>query len=116
MDLGDRDSSICILDDASGVVLEHATLPTSGEAFGKYFAPHAPMPAALETGTQSPLASRAVADAGHEVIVAIARQRPLIYGARHESDERDPVRLVRVARSKARSTGSRVKPTRTCSC
>ena len=83
VDLGDRDSFICILDEASGEVLEHATIPTSGEAFGEYFGRCAPMLVALETGTHWFWASRAVADAGHEVIVANARQLPLIYGAKH---------------------------------
>lgn len=102
VDLGDRDSFICILDDASGEVLERATIPTSGEAFEQYFARHAPMLVALETGTHSPWASRAVADAGHEVIVANARQLPLIYGARHKSDVRDGEKLARVARMDVR--------------
>jgi transposase len=102
VDLGDRDSFVCILDDASGEVLERATVPTNGEAFEQYFARHAPMLVALETGTHSPWASRAVADAGHEVIVANARQLPLIYGAKHKSDTRDPEKLARVARMDVR--------------
>jgi transposase len=102
VDLGDRDSFICILDDASGEVLERATIPTNGEAFGQYFARHEPMLVALETGTHSPWASRAVADAGHEVIVANARQLPLIYGAKHKSDVRDGEKLARVARMDVR--------------
>jgi transposase len=102
VDLGDRDSFICILDDASGEVLERATIPTSGEAFEQYFARHEPMLVALETGTHSPWASRTVADAGHEVIVANARQLPLIYGAKHKSDTRDPEKLARVARMDVR--------------
>ena len=98
IDLGDRDSWVCIIDGASGEVLERATIPTSGEAFGAYFARCEPMLVALETGTHSPWASRAVSDAGHEVIVANARQLPLIYGAKHKSDARDPEKLARVAR------------------
>jgi transposase len=57
---------------------------------------------ALETGTHSPWASRAVVDAGHEVIVANARQLPLIYGVKHKSDVRDGEKLARVARMDAR--------------
>jgi transposase len=98
VDLGDRDSMVCVIDDVSGEVLERATIPTSDEAFREYFARCAPMLVALETGTHSPWASRAVADAGHEVIVANARQLPLIYGAKHKSDGRDGEKLARVAR------------------
>ncbi len=102
VDLGDRDSVICILDDVSGEVLERATIPTSGEAFEEYFARREPMLVALETGTHSPWASRTVTDAGHEVIVANARQLPLIYGAKHKSDPRDGEKLARVARMDVR--------------
>jgi transposase len=98
VDLGDRESVICVIDDASGEVLERATVPTSVEAFEQYFARHAPMLVALETGTHSPWASRAVAGAGHEVVVANARQLPLVYGATHKSDARDPEKLARLAR------------------
>jgi transposase len=98
VDLGDRDSLICVIDDASGEVLERATIPTTDEAFREYFSRCAPMLVALETGTHSPWASRAVADAGHEVVVANARQLPLIYGAKHKSDGRDGEKLARVAR------------------
>jgi len=98
VDLGDRDSWVCIIDAASGEVLERSTIPTNGEAFEQYFARHEPMLVTLETGTHSPWASRAVADVGHEVIVANARQLPLIYGAKHKSDARDPEKLARVAR------------------
>jgi transposase len=72
-------------------VLERATVPTSVEAFEQYFARHAPRLVALETGTHSPWASRAVAGAGHEVVVANARQLPLIYGVTHKSDVSTPV-------------------------
>ena len=98
VDLGDRDSWVCIVDDASGEVLERATIPTNVDGFRAYFARREPMLVALETGTHSPWASRAVAEAGHEVIVANARQLPLIFGAKHKSDARDPEKLARVAR------------------
>lgn len=102
VDLGDRDSFICIIDDASGEVVERATIPTSGEAFEQYFARRDPMLVTLETGTHSPWASRAVADTGHEVIVANARQLPLIYGSKHKSDVRDGEKLARLARMDVR--------------
>jgi hypothetical protein len=97
-DLGGRDSFVCIIDDSSGEVLERATILTGGEAFGEYFARREPMLVALETATHSPWASPAVADAGHEVIVANARQLPLIYGGKQQSHTLDPEWLVRVGR------------------
>jgi transposase len=102
VDLGDGDSFVCVIDGVSGEVVERATIPTCNEAFERYFARHAPMLVALETGTHSPWASRAVAGAGHEVIVANARQLPLIYGVNHKSDARDGEKLARVARMDTR--------------
>jgi hypothetical protein len=63
-----------------------ATIPTSSGAFEAYVAHHEPMLVALKTGTHSPWASRGVKNAGHEVIVANARQVPLIYGSKLMSD------------------------------
>jgi transposase len=54
---------------------------------------------ALETGTHSPWASRAVTNAGHEVIVANVRPLQLINGAKHKSDVRDGEKLARVRAS-----------------
>ena len=78
----ERDSFICMIDDANGEVLERTTIPTINGAFEEYFARHEPMLVALETGTHSPWASRVVKNAGHEVIVANARQVPLMYGSK----------------------------------
>jgi transposase len=87
-----------MIDDASGEVLERTTIPTSSDAFEEYFARHEPMLVALETGTHSPWASRVVKNAGHEVIVANARQVPLIFNTKHKSDVRDGEKLARIAR------------------
>jgi transposase len=97
VDLGDRDSFICMIDDANGEVLERTTIPTSSSAFEEYFARHEPMLVALETGTHSPWASRVVTNAGHEVIVANARQVPLIFNTKHKSDMRDGEKLARMS-------------------
>jgi transposase len=72
LDLGDRSSSYCVLDEAGEVLLEDrvSTTPTAiREIFGA-------MPwsrIVLETGTHSPWVSRLLSELGHEPIVAHAR-------------------------------------------
>jgi len=61
------------------------TIPTSSGAFEAYVAHPEPMLVALKTGTHSPWASRGVKNAGHELIVANARQVTLIQGSKHMS-------------------------------
>ncbi len=83
MDLGDRWSFYCVLDEAGEVILEQkvATTPKAmKEMFGKM--PRSRI--ALETGTHSPWVSRLLTELGHEVIVAHARNVRLI----SESDEK----------------------------
>jgi transposase len=77
LDLGDRWSWYCVLDETGEVVLEQkvATTPKAmKEVFGGM--PHSRM--ALETGTHSPWVSRVLSELGHEVIVAHARNVRLI--------------------------------------
>jgi transposase len=77
LDLGDRSSWYCVLDENGQVVLEQrvgTTAKAMEEVFGK-------MPrsrVALETGTHSPWVSRLLSELGHEVIVAHARNVRLI--------------------------------------
>jgi transposase len=77
LDLGDRTSHSCMLDEAGNVLLER-TLPTTSngirQAFGRI--PHCRI--ALETGTHAPWVSRQLSQRGHEVIVAHARNVRLI--------------------------------------
>jgi transposase len=53
IDLGDKKSYLCLLDNASGEVLEENHLPTTKLAFERYFAGKAGMKVVLETGTHS---------------------------------------------------------------
>jgi hypothetical protein len=77
LDLGDRNSWYCVLDEAGQIQLEQRVRTTAKglrEAFGGM--PRSRI--ALETGTHSPWISRLLGELGHEVIVAHARQVRLI--------------------------------------
>ena len=97
LDLGDRSSHYCVLDEAGRVILEQkvSTTPKAlQEAFGR-------MPrsrVALETGMHSPWVSRLLSELGHEVIVAHARNVRLIGESRRKDDRLDARTLARLAR------------------
>jgi len=77
VDLGDRWSFYCVLEEAGKIILEQkvATTPEAmKQTFGKV--PGSLM--ALETGTHSPWVSRLLTELGHEVIVAHAQKVQLI--------------------------------------
>jgi transposase len=73
LDLGDRWSSYCVLEEAGEIVLEQK-LPTTPKAMKKVFGRMLRSRVAMETGTHSPWVSRALAALGHEVIVAHAQK------------------------------------------
>ena len=97
LDLGDRSSCYCVLDETGRVVLEQkvSTTPKSLQAaFGGM--PRSRI--ALETGMHSPWVSRLLAELGHEVIVAHARNVRLIGESRKKDDRLDAQTLARLAR------------------
>ena len=78
LDLGDRISHYCILDEAGNVILER-NLPTTPKGIQQVFSKISRSRIALETGTHSPWVSRAVEpDRARSVIVAHARNVRLI--------------------------------------
>jgi transposase len=80
LDLGDKYSYLCLLDQHSGEVIEEGRLRTTPEAFRRRFASELPpMRIAIEAGTHSPWASRVLEECGHEVLVANSRKTRLIY-------------------------------------
>jgi len=80
LDLGDKYSYLCLIDQQSGEVIDEGRLRTSPEAFRRRFASERPMRIAIEAGTHSPWASRVLEEeCGHEVLVANARKLRLIY-------------------------------------
>jgi len=97
LDLGDRSSCYCVLDEAGEVVDEHK-LGTSPKAMKEAFARVPPCRVALETGTHSPWVSRLLSELGHEVIMAHARNVRLIGESRRKDDRLDAITLARLAR------------------
>jgi transposase len=97
LDLGDRSSWYCVLDERGEIVLEQK-LGTTPKAMREVFGamPHSRI--ALETGTHSPWVSRILTELGHEVIVAHARNVRLIGESRKKDDRLDAQTLARLAR------------------
>ena len=58
LDLGDRYSYLCLIDQQSGEVIEEGRLRTTPEALRRRFASERPLRIAVETGTHSPWVSR----------------------------------------------------------
>ena len=77
MDLGDRFTYYCVLDEAGEVMVEQKLLTTK-QAMKQVFSRIPRSRVALETGVHSPWVSRQLAQLGHEVIVAHARNVRLI--------------------------------------
>lgn len=69
MDLGDKTSRCCGIDE-SGEVLFEQSVATTKKGMAELFGGMAPCRIALEVGTHSPWVSRLLARLGHEVIVA----------------------------------------------
>jgi transposase len=99
LDLGDKYSYLCLIDQESGEMVEEGRLRTTPEAFRRRFASQEqPMRIAIEAGTHSPWASRVLEECGHEVLVANARKLRLIYANKRKTDEIDAENLARLAR------------------
>src|ERR1700730_13698585 len=97
VDLGDRWSFYCVLDEAGQVILEQK-LPTTPEAMKQSFGKIPRSLIALETGTHSPWVSRLLTELGHEVIVAHAQKVQLITKSNRKDDRHDARTLARLAR------------------
>ena len=88
LDLGDRNSWYCVLDEAGHIQLEQR-VRTTVKALGEVFSGMPSSRVALETGTHSPWISRLLRELGHEVIVANARKVRLIGESRKKDDRLD---------------------------
>lgn len=97
LDLGDRHSWYCVLDEAGKIQLEQQ-VRTTAKALQEVFGAMARSRVALETGTHSPWISRLLSELGHEVIVANARKVRLIGESRKKDDRLDARTLARLAR------------------
>ena len=97
LDVGDRSSWYCVLDEA-GVILLEQRLSTTPKAMREVFDGMPRSRIALETGMHSPWVSRVLNELGHEVIVAHARNVRLIGESRRKDDRLDAQTLARLAR------------------
>src|SRR5215204_1019445 len=98
LDLGDKYSYLCLIDQESGEVVEEGRLRTTPEALRRRFGSEQPMRIAVEAGTHSPWVSRLLEACGHEVLVANARKLRLIYAEGRKNDRLDAENLARLAR------------------
>ena len=73
MDLGDKTSRYCVLND-EGAVVQEGSVATTKKAMQRAFGARKGCRMALEVGTHSSWVSRLLGGMGHEVIVAHARQ------------------------------------------
>src|SRR5712671_3127260 len=97
LDLGDRWSCYCVLDEAGEIILEQK-LPTTPEAMKQTFERIPRSLIALETGTHSPWVSRLLRELGHEALVAHAQKVQLISKSKRKDDRHDARTLARLAR------------------
>src|ERR1700688_1084908 len=97
LDLGDRWSFYCVMDEAGQIILEQK-LPTTPEAMKQTFGKIPRSLIALETGTHSRWISRLLSELRHEVIVAHAQKVQWITKSSRKDDRHDARTLARLAR------------------
>jgi transposase len=96
IDVGDRFSHLCLVDN-EGEVVERDRVRSTEAAFRRYFEGMARLRIALECGTHSPWMSRLLKQLGHQVIVANARKIPTITESESKNDDRDAEQLALMA-------------------
>jgi transposase len=97
IDVGDRVSRWCALDD-DGEVVGEGKLSTRRAAFVMTFDGIGGKRIAIETGTHSRWISHLLKALGHEVLVANSRKLQLISKSRQKDDRHDALNLARLAR------------------
>ena len=98
IDIGDRVSHSCALDEA-GEVTERFKIATSRQTFNDCFEKMNPLTVVIEVGTHSPWISRLLKSLGHRVVVANANRIKAIHKALNKSDKRDAEFLARLGRA-----------------
>jgi len=97
MDLGDKTSRYCMLDN-DGEILREGQVATTKAGIVEAFGSLGRVRIAIEVGTHSPWVSRLLQKLGHEVIVANPRQVKLITESSRKDDRLDAQTLARLAR------------------
>jgi transposase len=95
MDLGDKSSRYCALDQ-QGEVIGEGGVATTKKAMAEKFGGLGRTRIAMEVGTHSPWVSRRLTSLGHEVIVANARRVRLISESSSKDDKLDARMLARI--------------------
>jgi transposase len=98
LDLGDRTSRYCFLDEGGEVVLEGG-VKTTAEDLRAQFGGVPRCRIALEVGTHSPWIASLLEDCRHDVIVANPRKMESIRKKRRKNDRNDAETLARQVRS-----------------
>src|SRR5215210_6885428 len=88
VDLGDRHSQFCRLDQESGAILSEGRLATTAAGVEGCFKGLAPHLFVLESGTHSGWMCRLLKQLGHGVIVANPSKVRAISSSRRKTDER----------------------------
>jgi transposase len=88
-----------VIDKASGEKIHAGRVQTRREAFAKVFGAYGSSRVALEVGAHSRWSSQLLADCGHQVIVANARELKAITGSTRKNDCTDAEMLARLARA-----------------
>jgi transposase len=96
LDLGDRFSHYCLLNEQREVV-EEGRIQSTEAAFRRHFAVQPRLRVALECGTHSPWVSRLLEQLGHQVLVANARKIRAITASESKNDRNDAEKLARFA-------------------
>ncbi len=98
IDLGDRKSHFCVLNDQAQVIAR-GFLPTTISAFRHEFEGLPPSLVAIEAGAHSLWANQVLKVCGHEVLVGNPRKIRLITENDRKSDRVDAETLARLARA-----------------
>jgi transposase len=98
VDLGDRFSRFCVVEQATGDEIESGRIRTTPKDFEQFFAARPCSRVVMEVGTHSPWASRVAAGCCAQVYVANARELHFIYKNSRKSDAVDAAALARVGR------------------
>ncbi len=101
IDLGDKTSRYCVLNEDGEIMLE-ASVRTRRQELVSTFGRMGRQRMAMEVGTHSPWVSRLLASLGHEVMVANARQLQLITCSSRKCDPLDARMLAQMARADPR--------------
>jgi transposase len=97
LDLGDKTSCYCVLDQ-EGEVVKEGSIATTKKALQEAFSMAERCLIALEVGAHSPWVSRLLSSLGHEVLVANARKVKAIHENSRKNDRVDAHMLARLAR------------------